>query len=482
MDNIDKEIQKILSKELTPHSSFNRRIISTIHFLENRKSSKCKAFKLSFATICCSLIMVSGLVFADDIINFVKNKFDYRLGEGINTAIENGYIEEPDDDFLNTEAIIEEYEEIKETINLGIKINSFLVDENFGFNTEITFKFDTILNNYLNLFKEINGNYDFENSYALELVDLIILDHNKKIVFLSSDVSEDQFNKFCLDHNLDYSFSDYSNDSYFTKLEGQVENHNKSTNSLKYIFNLNLNEEFSKSESLDFYFTKITFRDKGVWGSDKNQIDNQRYNNLILNGNWTLHFEIPEYMYNHEDIFYEVIGCENDNFEVYEARAHSTGFKLGLKIHNIERIPAPEYPNEFNDRLKEAVKELEDRGEYPGSIGNTREEYVNLLGNEEYVLKYEEYLKKMREYSIVIDDLGLYPKWEHSSNDFTHLKNSNNIRFNKSTLNFNEDYINDSTLDYHPTFEMTKYDATDLITLVIYLADTPYEIKLKMIK
>ena len=107
MDNIDKKIKDIISAELTPHKSFDETIYKTFDNIKSKEKIKIRYFKYILATACCSTILITGVVFAKDIQNFIGEQFrDFGLGEGISTAVENGYVGKSDNEDLQIVQII----------------------------------------------------------------------------------------------------------------------------------------------------------------------------------------------------------------------------------------------------------------------------------------------------------------------------------------------------------------------------------------
>ena len=79
------------------------------------------------AAVVCLCLLTSGIVFAKDIQKYIINKF--KLGNGIQTAIENGYIAETNNDYIscNTHVVNPQNKELLNDINLEIKIDNYLI-------------------------------------------------------------------------------------------------------------------------------------------------------------------------------------------------------------------------------------------------------------------------------------------------------------------------------------------------------------------
>ncbi len=111
-------------------------------------------------------------------------------------------------------------------------------------------------------------------------------------------------------------------------------------------------------------------------------------------------------------------------------------------------------------------------------IGN-RQKFIDFFGDIKYADMYSEYMNKI--FPIRIDGTNL-DMWGDNT-DGCYILNSNGVKF-KSTFRAdrNREYNfieNLNQFDFYDTFEMTKYDATDTITVVIDFQGMPVHIELK---
>ena len=113
MDNIDKKIQEIVTKEIHPSENYKNTINSTLQSLENKKYSN-NRLRMAIASVCVSAFLISGVVFAKDIERYVKKIFNNST-EAIDSAVEEGYVQEIKDDFTYDNGF-------------GIKIDNILLD------------------------------------------------------------------------------------------------------------------------------------------------------------------------------------------------------------------------------------------------------------------------------------------------------------------------------------------------------------------
>ena len=101
--------------------------------------------------------MITGVTYADEIVEFVKELFGTNASDGVDTAVNHGFVAEGKNE--NTED------------GITVSIKSFMMDDyNFGMNFLLTF----------------NDKYDDVNEIAkhkLLLEDLKIVDENNNVVF-----------------------------------------------------------------------------------------------------------------------------------------------------------------------------------------------------------------------------------------------------------------------------------------------------------
>lgn len=392
----------------------------------------------------CLVFTLTGVVFAKDIENFVKAKFG--LGKGIETAVENGYIENPEMNFIESQTLItnKNEENLVNDINASIRVKDFLMDD-YNLSVEFEIQFDDEIKEFVNL----------DNLHYIELSDLIVVDEEKRIIF--NGANQEDFEKFCEENNLDYKYQEF-NDNYMNNgLNTFLVSHDTETNLLTFTYNMYA-EGYPKSKQLDFSFEKIKMT------------ENDNNNEVVFNGNWEIHLDVPEKMYNRSEEHYKVISCENEDFNIYTAKVTDTGLEIGITISNMEK---PEKPQELAQR----ERELNENGSY--SFG-TKEEFLALYGDEKYLKLYEEYRAKSKPINVT----GITYAWG-TPTDGCYVLDSNGNKF-KSTMSPSRkahlDFIDGNKFDFYETFGMTKYDSTDEITVVIDFYGQPVKIELEKIK
>ena len=431
---------------------------------QNMNNKRISMKKIS-AIACICLVLTGSIVFAKDIEKFVREKFNFGLGDGVDSAAENGYIAEPEMEKVESETKVETQKNdlgtIVDNINTSVKIDSFLMDD-YNLSVEFNIEFEEKIKNLIN----------FESSYDIEFSDLIVLDEEKRIIFIAPLIGEEKFYSLCNKHNLNQKFGEFNENYMNNGLNRFIQNINKESNTINYIYNMYTDDKYPKSKKLDFYFTEIT-----IYNENYDPINNSN-DKYIFKGNWEMHFDVPEKMYNRSEEHYRVISCENDKFNIYAAKVMDTGFELGIMISDIVK---PEYPTEL------IKKQIEISNKYNNVIDQTgaSKEWEEFLqdGNNEKV--WNEYHTKSSPISINGTNLFLVGEAKNKKTEGCYVLNSNGEKF-KSTMSpsrkANNNFVQGNKFDFYETFGMTKYDATDKITVIIDFYGEPVKIELEKIK
>lgn len=422
--------------------------------LDTSNKNRRLSMKKIASVACICLVLTSGIVFAKDIQEYIINKF--KLGNGVQTAIENGYIAETNNDYIscNTNVVSPQNEELSNDINLGIKINTYLID-NSNLSIEIKYQYDNKLKELVNT----------NNLQSIELLDLIIIDNEKRVLYDGGVGNKEVFENYCKENDLNYTFGN-CNENYLNSGLNVFESSDESLeNEKSYIYNFYVEDEnYPKSKKLNLIFTQISFNEFSA-------------ENVVLNGNWNIELDIPEKMYNRVEGNYSVIKCENDNFDIYAAKLTETGFELGLKINGLEN---PEYPIELDEEEKRFYKSVrQENGRIPRDTTEAKTKFYN---ESPYKELYENYYTK--HFPTSIEVVRLYMPWiEETEGCYIQTSNGNKFYISESGCakqrnSFNED----GTYEFYNKFDMTQYDATDNITAVIELYGLPVKIELEKIK
>ena len=414
------------------------------------------------AVACICLVLTSGIVFAKDIEKFVRERFNFGLGDGVDSAAENGYIAEPEMEKIESETKVEAPEAdlgtVVDNINTSVKIDSFLMDD-YNLSVEFAFEFDDNI-------KEV---VDLNKLYQITLNDLIVLDEEKRIIFSSTYMGETKFNEFCKEHELDFKYGEFNENYMNNGLNWFPQGIRKDLNQCTLVYNM-YTEGYPKSKELDFYFNQITITEQEYVGEDRTT------KNITLTGNWNIQVDVPEKMYNRTSESYRVVSCENEKFNVYAAKLMDTGFELGIMISD---MVSPEYPEIFDEKRKEIWDNY--RGEVDQTEANNK--WSEFLSQETYLSMWNDYYTKAHPVNVTGYDVFIVGEREDS--DGCYILNSNGEKF-KSTMSpsrkANGNFVKGSQFDFYETFSMTKYNATDKITAVIEFYGEPVKIELEKIK
>lgn len=310
MKKLDREIKSILNQKLEIPEKYNDMIYYTLRNLpdkENLPVIKRNKLKLSFATICCILLLTTSVVFASEITEFVKNIFNYS--RGIDKAIENGYIENS-----NIETV--------KSNGTTITAKNFLMDD---FN--LSFTFDVKLENE-EVLKTSN----------IEFLDMIITDEENNILYCED---EERFNEYCKNKSLDYKYGEF-NEKYISTGDSW-HNKDKQKNEISMIYNIFANK-FPRSKKLYINISKI----KCISEEDTNS----KYK--ILDGNWNIELDVPEKFYNRECIVYTVTYCSEPTLDVTDMTVYNTGTRFEF---NMETEPIY-YESDSKEIKEEKMEEL----------------------------------------------------------------------------------------------------------------------------
>ena len=425
----------------------------TVSNFQKEQSMSNKNRRLSMkrisAVACICLVLTSGIVFAKDIEKFVRERFNFGLCDGIDRAAEIGYIAKPEMEKVESETKIETPESdlgtIVDNINTSVKIDSFLMDD-YNLSVEFSFEFDDSIKEVVNLNK----------LDQITLNDLIVLDEEKRIIFSSNSMGEKKFNEYCKKYNLDFKFGECNENYMNNGLNWFPQSIRKDLNQCTLVYNM-YTEGYPKSKELDFYFNEITITEQEYIGEERTT------RNVTLTGNWSIHVDVPEKMYNRTSESYRVISCENDRFNVYAAKLMDTGFELGIMISDMVR---PEYPEIF-------IKKQKDVG-----FGEEWEAFIA-----ENAELWNDYQNKVN--PIDVTGYSVYIIGENKDSDGCYILNSNGEEF-RSTMSpsrkYNQNFVKGNQFDFYETFGMTKYDATDKIIAVIEFYGEPVKIELEKIE
>lgn len=441
-DNFENKVSYEIRKRIAISNFEKEQIYSKNQYthLKNKNWRYNRMKKRAIATVCTGIILVSGVVLGANIEN-IKKFFGGGLDKGTQTATENGYIANPEMDYINSDTKADSLGTVLDNVPTEVKIENFMMDD-LNLNLEFDFKFD----------EQIKNIFDLDDLHNIELNDLIIKDEENRILYAGND--KQAFEKYCNANHLNYTFGE-TNENYLNcGLQWYPFSHNKNDNTVKLTYNI-YTDTFPNSKKLYFSFEKIKL------------LSEASENIVTLKGIWNIELDVPENMYNRTTESYKVVKCDNENFEVYASKVSDTGFELGLTISNIKK---PEtLTNEEMDEISEYIKSQ-------SSYSYT----INAKNEPEVYKKYMEIRDKL--HPIAISEYSL-PDGKKVLGSY--IENSNGEKF-VSTLSpsrrQNQNFIDGNKFDFYETFSMTKYDTTDKIKAVLYYYGEPVTIELEKVK
>lgn len=381
MMNYNDKIETILNEDIEVTKRFNKMIETTLDNLPNNKKSHMNQphrLKLVIVATFCTLFLSTGIVFAKDIIKFAKDIFS-NTSIGVNKAIENGYIQDSNMEYI-------------ENNKIEIKIDKIIMDD---YNLDIAFNIklkDAIIKDRISNFYIYN---------------LLITDENDNIIVAKFE-DNTKYEQFCKENNIDIeykniAYGDGSEDSKITKKTEEYFIYSYTTHS----------SQFPRSKNLKITFDKIAI----VGQINKNIIE-------TIEGNWIINVDLPEEFYNRESFIYEINECNVEDIVLSKAIVSKTGMKIALET----KWGNPVYNESDNEEQKnKKIKQWLNRD-------NLLEEISILLVDNEYV--------------------------ENSKGEkfFTAQSSDNDGGYTQSP---------DGTFIYHQTFNLTSFDSTDKLLVVL---------------
>lgn len=271
-----------------------------------RKKLKTRLIKrgivIKILPIVLVLFTVTGIVFAKEIVQFVKHLF-INASDGVETAIKNGYTQEVDMEYVKDN-------------NIEIKVDSVLMDD---FNLNIIFN--------INLQETYNVS-------RIEFKNIVITDEDENII-LAEFEDKNKLKQFCKDKGIENTLNNIGCGNYIgnTTIYDTQETNYKCSYTVK-------SDKFPKSKKLNISFDEITLL------STKKEIIKK------LIGNWNINIELDKKMYDRKTLIYTLDYCNDSNLKMLSAEISETGMKIECNTIWGEPI----YSNEDSDEEKEKKK------------------------------------------------------------------------------------------------------------------------------
>ena len=413
------------------------------------KSGKKLKIVASFVLV---FVLTSGIVFA---ANYNKIMNYFGLGGGIDRAVENGYIENPDQEYIGSDAELsdEELGIVLDNIKVNAKIDDFLMDD-LNLSTHFNFEFD----------EGIKSVIDINKLGRIELKDLIVTDEENSILYC---LNRKAFEEYCDKNNLSYMYGEFNEKYMNNGLNAFILSKNAYGNSVILTYNMYNDGSygFPKSKKLNFHFNTIMLTSDGELENDEKKV--------FLKGDWNIELNVPEKMYNRKSIAYKVVNCSQKNFDIYRANVSDTGFEIGITIY---------IDNPNASRLKELIESGEKK-----DAGKINEEEYDKITDKifaEWVMTRPIRLFQ-NEFDFDITQANREIPLNGKIEPITYVENSNGKKF-ECTLSpsrrQNANFVDDKRFDFYETFGLTTYDATDKIKVVLQYHGSPVTIELEKYK
>lgn len=369
IDNLSyKETAKIMEKtesQIKTLAHNSKKKLKKLLIKENVVEVRNKRIILLISTILFIAATITGATYADEIKEFVKDLFGANASDGVDIAVNNGFIAKP---------------KIEEQTAEGISatIENFMMDDyNFGMNFILIFE----------------NKEDAKKLGAKDILleDLKIVDEENNIVFSTNYYKEDY-------EKQEFYYNGFSMKSDLID-DGKIRVSLITSGGVT---------PFPKSKKLKITFKRIA---EEIYPISEEELLKSEKNVYI--GDWNFEVDVPEEMYKREVVVYKVKSCNDKNTIVDNATLSNTAFKISIPYTTTDKI---DY---------EALYDRENRKSIYDLIA-LQKEYVETSDGKKF----------------------------EASND-----GNNSYGGAKG-----EKYI----FDYNQTFNLTKFDATDELTVHIF--------------
>ena len=225
---------------------------------------------------------------------------------------------------------------------------------------------------------------------------------------------------------------------------------NRGENPIKVVYNMYTEgEAFPKSKKLNFSLTKIKISNK-----EETLLGDEE---ITIQGSWDFTVDVPEKMYNRKTTIYKQISTTNNDFNVISATSYTTGIDLKLKFKaekHQERPTTPELkywdllPEDDELKTTDMLNYLERKIRYTP-------EYIEWQNKEVEIWKYDKYIEN---------------------------ENGKKFEMSMSPRANGGGFIDDDGIyESNCTFDLTKYDLTDRLTVYVDYHGNKAEILLEKV-
>lgn len=410
-----------MSKEKMYENLYNNISIEKFKQKEKRIERKNSIMQMIGSALVC-MFCITSMVYAKSISEKIVYANDYFTGNAIGKAINEGYIEKPEDKKVDVETEVQDTYtgKVYDNVETKVKVKDFMMDD---FNLSITFEIE--------FGENVDDIIKVKDMNSIFLSGLTILDENKNILFNS--FTEKELLEFLKENNMDL---DYENTTDYNIVNTGSNVFTKSVNGNKATVVYNIYNDyagFPKSKKLFLSCNEINVsKDDTVYPGT---------GEIMFNEDWKIDLDVPEKMYARENINY--VAKTNDKDVDIKATMYDTGFYLDCKYNVHQTNPKPP----TSEKL-EFLKSLPEDNPLKNDMDIFNYCYQELEKTEEY----KEYIEATRKIN------GLEVK----------LTNTDGEEIEKvegpipmGGKNLSEDGI----MSFRQLYDVTKSDAPDVLVL-----------------
>ena len=410
--------------------------------IKEKKSNKLKNISQITLTSVLCMTSLTSMVFAKDISTKIYDNY-FGTGEGVGTAIHNGYIEESKTQANSSETIAKNEITGKKIdgVDTKVKIDKFVMDD---FTLSITF--DVTLSNKIEDVVPINKVAD------MNFPDMLIYDENNVILYT---LEKNSLKEFCKEKSLNYEEYNLEGEKVINSgVNTYVDE--KNGNHVKVVYNIHTGgDSYPKSKKINVFMKQIRISEdiEAQDGEEK----------ILLQGNWDFSTNVPEKMYNRHNVIFKQTSTTNKDFNVESAVLYNTGTNIRLKF-KAEKVKR-EY---FN------TPELEFYNSLPVDDKLKTQEIWRYLENERYNSDEirEKESKSMEEY-------------RNATNFDVYITNKTGEKFGITVgprENGSKYLDEDGYMNFEGMFDLTKYNASDELILHVEYKGKNEKITLKKVE
>ena len=386
----------------------------------HKKYERTKKILQSTLTVMICSLSVTGIVFAKDISTKIYDNF-FMTGKGMETAMNEGYIENTDMEYENANTTIENTEtgEMIEDVETKVKVSEFVMDD---FNLSITFDVE--------LSEKAKEIVTADEVWEFNFPDLVISDENNIVLYCPSGVRYEEFSK---EKNLGLNYDEAMDKKMYIGSGVNIIPIEREGNHVKVVYNIYTggDSHYPKSKTLTIDMTKINI--------SKNEEASMGEEEITLTGDWHFDVAVPEKMYNRQSVVYSQVDTTNEDYQVESATLYDTGMEITAKI---KTEPQPQYPSFLEHDFYDSLSDDD-------PLKN-----VDILGyiswKERQTDAYKEYYRK----TYGLTDITIYLTNENGEK-FTLIQGPNE--------NGSKAISEEGILTFKGMFDLTKYNETEKV-------------------